>query len=341
MVRRTTTIYDIAKDLKLAPSTISKVINNKGNVSTRTRERVMEHIRKVGFVPQNSARMLKSKKSFTIGVVFSEELNIGLEHSFFSSILQHFKTYVETKGYELSFIVTQLGDNKMSYYEWCVNKGVDGVYIVVGAYDDKGILELASKNIPVVSTDILIDGVKTTICDNKQGIELSLDFLYNRNKLKTVGMIHGPLNSKAFKMRYDAFYDYHKKHLLEVNEKFIVAAKSFGFSSGYVAAKQLIKQNPVLPEGLIVGSDDIALGVLKAFNDENIKIPNDIQIIGFDDIHFAEHFTPSLTTIRQDRVAIAENAAKTLLSMIEKSNQTIPDIQEIPVSLIERETTLK
>lgn len=90
-------IYTIAKELNLAPGTISKVLNQNGNVSEKTRERVLSYIKKVGYVPASSARMLKSKRTYTVGIVFTEESDVGLEHSFFSSILQHFKTYVKKK----------------------------------------------------------------------------------------------------------------------------------------------------------------------------------------------------------------------------------------------------
>ena len=90
------------------------MLNRTGSVSQKTRERVLDYIATVGYVPASSARKLKSKRSYTLGVVFTEESNIGLEHSFFSSILQHFKTYSEQRGYELSFIVTKLGEHQMS-----------------------------------------------------------------------------------------------------------------------------------------------------------------------------------------------------------------------------------
>ncbi len=332
------TIYDIAEALELAPSTISKVINNKGKVSKETRARVLEYIKEVGYVPASSARMLKSERTYQIGIVFSEDLQIGLEHSFFSSILQHFKNYVEARGYELSFIVQRLGDHHLSYYEWCINKRVDGVYIVVGDYNDKGILELADKDIPVVSTDILIDGVKTVISNNKQGIYLSLDYFFEKAKIKKVGMIYGPLRSKAFKERYDAFYEYFKEHNLTPYEPSIIESKSFGFTSGYNACLELIKRN-ALAEGIIVGSDEIATGVIKCLHDHNIKIPDEVQIIGFDDVVFARYITPSLTTIRQDRVKMGELAAKNLLYMIENKTTNIKDREVVNVTLVERETT--
>lgn len=333
------TIYTIAADLGLSPGTISKVLNQTGNVSSDTRERVLKYIKEVGYVPVTSARMLKSKRSYTIGVVFSEELHIGLEHSFFSSILQHFKNYVEKEGYELSFIVSRLGKNKMSYYEWCMNKKVDGVYIVVGDYADEGIYELANMNIPVVSTDIIIPGIHSIISDNVLGIKISLDFLYIEQGLKEVGMITGPQSSKAFVERFEAYKNYLNDHQIAINPKHIVEAESFGFTSGYNAVFRLLEQTDHLPEALLVGSDDIALGVLKALQEQKIRIPEDIQIIGFDDIAFARHFSPSLTTIRQDREEIAHKAAKSLLTLINHKNEKVEALTLMPVTLIKRDTT--
>ena len=331
------TIYTIASEMGLSPGTISKVINRTGNVSEETRERVLAHIKEVGYVPVTSARMLKSKRSYTIGVIFSEDLNIGLEHPFFSSILQHFKNYVENEGYELSFIVSKLGHNRMSYYEWCMNKKVDGVYIVVGDYGDEGLHEIAKKHIPCVSTDILIPGIHSIISDNVMGIQVSLDHLYLHNELKSVGIIAGPQQSKAFNERYQAFKAYHNEHELPIHPEHVVFAESFGFTSGYQAALKLL-ENP-LPQGLLVGSDDIALGVLKAFKDKKIRIPEDIQIIGYDDIAFARHFTPSLTTVKQDRELIATTAAKKLIQLINNPNIKVEEVIRIPVELILRETT--
>lgn len=331
------TIYDIAKELGLSPGTISKVINKTGNVSDETRERVLTYIKKVGYVPATSARMLKSKRSYTIGVVFSEDLNIGLEHPFFSSILQHFKKYVENEGYELSFIVSKLGNNQMSYYEWCMNKKVDGVYVVVGDYGDQGLYELAQKHIPCVSTDILIPGMHAIISDNALGVSQAMDYLYRNNTNKTVGMIAGPQHSRAFLERYQAFLTYQTEHNKVVNPNHVVFAESFGFTSGYQAALKLLENTH--PEALLVGSDDIALGVLKALKDHGIRVPEDIEIIGYDDIAFAKHFTPSLTTIKQDRELIATTAAQHLLQLINQPDRPLGAVTRIPVELIIRETT--
>ncbi|MCR1808792.1 LacI family DNA-binding transcriptional regulator [Haploplasma modicum] len=332
------TIYEIANDLNLSPGTISKVINNTGSVSEKTRKQVLEYIDEVGYVPSASARILKSKRTYIIGVIFSEDLNIGLEHPFFSSILQHFKNYAEDRGYELNFIVRKLGKNKMSYYEWCLNKRVDGVYIVVGNYQDNEILEVVNSNIPCVSNDFIIKNLHTVISDNRSGVELVLDYIEKKLKLKKIAMISGPKTSKAFKERTEVFEENYKKYNLEKTSA--IYADGFGFTSGYNATLKIL-ENKVKPEIIFCCSDDLALGVLKALNDKNINVPNDIQVIGYDDISMAKHFTPPLTTIRQDRKRLGEKAAHDLIENIENMESNKEEIIRIPVELVVRETTLE
>ena len=332
------TIYTIAKELGLAPSTVSKIINHKGSIHPETRERVLSYIKEIGYVPTSSARRLKSKKSYTVGVVFTEEADVGLEHSFFSSILQHFKFYLENQGYELSFIVKKLGQHEMSYLEWCYNKQVDGVYIVVGNYQDKGLIELIASDIPCVSTDMELSGLTSVIGDNDQGIKLIVDYIKNTLHKKKVQMITGPQSSKAFVDRLIKFKDYAQREALELNEEHIMIAESFGFTSGYQACQKLIELGG-LPEVLVIASDDLALGALKALRDFHIKVPDQVQVIGYDDIQFAKHFTPPLTTVRQDRKVLGETAAKALIDKMNEHIETHDEVIKIPVELIIREST--
>ncbi|RJX26619.1 MAG: LacI family transcriptional regulator [Acholeplasma sp.] len=332
-------IYTIAKELNLSPSTISKALNNTGSINEKTRERVLNYIKDVGYVPTSSARKLKSKRSFTIGIVFTEESNIGLEHSFFSSILQNFKTYVENKGYELAFIVTKLGQHQMSYYEWCLNKRVDGIYIVVGNYNDKGLYELVGKGIPCVSTDMILNGIHTVISDNEQGVSLVLHYIKDHLKKTRIAVISGPKSSKAFEERVNLCKSIWHQLGFQLTDDHIEFAESFGFTSGYQGAMRLIERMKTLPEVIFVTSDDLALGVIKYLDDHQIRIPDQIQVIGFDDIAFARNFTPPLTTIRQDRMKLGATAGKLLIDMIEQPDLHFPTIYKCPVELIIRETT--
>ncbi len=335
------TIYTIAEALGLSPGTISKVINQNGNVSEQTRERVMSYIKEVGYVPATSARMLKSKKTFSIGIVFTEELNIGLEHSFFSSVLQNFKNEAERKGYELSFIVKRLGAHELSYFEWCMNKRVDGVYIVTGDVKDQGLVELIESHIPCISTDLVMDQLPAIVSDNKQGVELALNFVKNTLQKQRVALISGPLKSRAFKERYEAYQAFVEAENWPQEKSSVVFTESFGTTSGYRAVLEMLALIKERPEVIFVTSDDIALGVLKGLRDLNLRVPEDVQIIGYDDMPFSKHYTPSLTTIAQDRHELGTLAAKTLIHKIEHPEDEMNMVTRVPVQLIVRESTIQ
>jgi len=341
MMQEKKTIYTIAEALGLSPGTISKVINQNGNVSEQTRERVMSYIKEVGYVPATSARMLKSKKTFSIGIVFTEELNIGLEHSFFSSVLQNFKNEAERKGYELSFIVKRLGAHELSYFEWCMNKRVDGVYIVTGDVKDQGLVELIESHIPCISTDLVMDQLPAIVSDNKQGVELALNFVKNTLQKQRVALISGPLKSRAFKERYEAYQAFVEAENWPQEKSSVVFTESFGTTSGYRAVLEMLALIKERPEVIFVTSDDIALGVLKGLRDLNLRVPEDVQIIGYDDMPFSKHYTPSLTTIAQDRHELGTLAAKTLIHKIEHPEDEMNMVTRVPVQLIVRESTIQ
>ena len=121
----------------------------------------------------------------------------------------------------------------------------------------------------------------------------------------------------------------------------IIYAESFGFTSGYNAIGKLLENAKERPELIMVASDDLALGVLKGLSDRGLKVPEDIQVVGFDDIAFAKHFTPGLTTIRQDRKLLGETAARLLIELMDNPDEEIEEVVKLPVELVVRESTRK
>jgi LacI family transcriptional regulator len=333
------TIYDIAEKFNLSIGTISKIMNNKGTVSPETRKKVLDYVKKVGYFPISNARNLKLKRSYSIGVVFSEELDIGLEHPFFASILQHFKKYVEKRGYEISFVVSQIGDRKYSYLDWCKSRNIDGIYIVAGNYEDQGILELVNSDIPCVTTEMGFPNVYSVISDNAQGIKLTIDYIHEKLKKHKIALISGPMSSSSFKERTNNFLNYSKELQREVEENYIEVLENYEFTSGYKALNNLLSKVAELPEVIVVSSDDIAFGVLRALFEKKINVPTQIQIIGFDDIPYAERTTPALTTIRQNRKVLGETAAQILLDLINDGKTAFDLLTRIDTKLIIRETT--
>ncbi len=333
------TIYDVAKAMNLAPGTISKILHNNGNVSKKTRERVLEYVKEVGYVADSSARILKSKKSWTIGIVFSDIALFGLEHPFFSSVIQNFKNHVEKNGYEIIFIGSKLGSTETTYLEWCRSKKVDGVLIVTGNINSELIIELVNSDIPSVSTDLIMPNLNSVTSDDFKGIQLAVEYSLNLG-LKRMACITGPLTSRAYFERLSAFQKLLADNQMEFDSRYVQEAEAYGFTSGYNAAKTLLDRVVTLPpEMIIVFSDEIAFGVIRALQDFGYAVPEQISVIGYDDVNFAKHFTPALTTIRQDKQLIGETAAKRLLKIIESGEKADPRVIRIPVSLVVRDST--
>lgn len=333
------TIIEVAKELNLSPSTISKIVNGKGRISQETRERVLKYVQESGYVAMSSARILSSKKSWTIGVIYSDISLIGFEHPFFSRILQSFKDEVEKEGYEIVLIVSKLGNNELTYVDWCRNKKVDGVLILMGNINNPNIQQLVASSYPVVSADIVMPNLFSVFSDDVMGVKIFIDYALKLG-YKHLGIITGPLTARSFYNRLDHFRMLMKDYQLSYRESDIFVASGFGFEHGYIIGQE-IAINDNHPEIFLVTSDVIAFGVIRGLQDQGIGVPENISIVGYDDIDFAKHYVPALTTIRQDTKEIGLQAAKHLMRLIEDPSKKKQAIELIPVTLIERQSTKK
>jgi len=332
-------ITDVAKDLNLAPSTISKVVNNNGRVGAETRKRVLEYVKDVGYVANSSARILKSKKSSTIGVVYSDISQVGFEHPFFSRIFQSFKTYVEHQGYEIVMIIHKLGTSEQSYLQWSMNKKIDGILIVVGNINNPNIIEVVNSDLPCVSTDMVMPNLHSVISDDYQGVSLAVNYAISK-KMKHIAVISGPITARSFIDRVNAFRKEMILNQLEVDEDNIIITNGFSDEDGFKSALKLIEMKKV-PELVLVFSDVIAFGVIRCLEKAGYNVPRDVEVIGFDDIQFSKHFIPALSTIRQETYEIGIAAANALLNQIENGKDKKQTLTYVPVTLVHRDTTKK
>ncbi|PKK96857.1 MAG: hypothetical protein CVV58_04240 [Tenericutes bacterium HGW-Tenericutes-3] len=330
-------LVDIARDLNLSPSTISKIVNNKGRIGEETRQRVLEYVKENGYIAMSNARILSSKKSWTIGVIYSDISLIGFEHPFFSRVFQSFKDYVAKNGYDVVMIVNKLGSNELTYLEWCEIKKVDGLLIVMGNINNPNIIEVVNSTYPCISTDIVMPNLHTVICDDEQGVRLAIEHGVNLGFSKIM-MVTGPLTARTFYIRTVFFEEIMKQMNIPFSKENILTTDGFGFSSGFATGVEIAKRQNK-PELIIVNSDVIAFGVIRGLNSQGLSVPEDISVIGYDDIDFSKNFTPSLTTIQQDTKLIGERAAEELLRSISNNQPKKQIITYLPVNLIKRDST--
>lgn len=331
------TIYEIAKLAGVSTTTVSKVINNYPDVSDKTRNKIKKILEKENFLPNAQAQGLTTKKTWTLGVVYFEDLGIGLSHPFFSKVIEAFKKQADKHGYSLLFGSKNDRLKNTTFLEYFKYKSVDGITIICTDPNDRETLELIESDFPIVVIDMLNENTSTVTSDNEYGCKLAMEYLFSLGH-KKIAHINGTdqIDNLPSMSRMESYKKYIKEFNLYKNDDYLVNGKNFDFDSGYEAMNKLLKlKNP--PTAVLGASDKIALGAIKAIQNNGLRVPEDISVIGFDDIELAEYVTPRLTTIRQNCDEIGKAAIDILVEQINKKEKLAIN-KVIPVELVIRES---
>jgi len=332
------TIYDIAKIAGVSQTTVSKVFNNYTEVSQKTKDRVNQIAKDIGYVPNLTARSLKTKKNYLIGVVFSEDVGIGLEHQFFSVVLEAFRKAIGTFGYDTVFINKSVGNKRVGYLDHCKYRNIDGLFIITALRDDVDMEALMASDIKCVTTDVVFKNTPYVISDNHMGARLAVEYLYAKGHRKIVHLA-GPEGIISADERCQGFIEAIRENQLDEEASIAIHSKMFKFPQAYDATLEFLNTASPdnLPTALFASADIMAIAAIKAITDYGLRVPQDISVIGFDDIELASYSSPALTTIAQNKEAIGVQVANTLHQLIvDPSSNRLP--KRIPVSLIERDS---
>ncbi len=327
------TIYDIAEKTGYSPATISKVLNNYKGVSKKAQEEVSLAIKELGYIPNGNARGLMLKRSFIIAVVLQDDGKGGLLHSHFSEIVESFRKYVSNHGYDIILLGNNIGSKRLSLKDHCQYRSVDGVLIAVGEDNsfNTELKELLATNIPIISVESKYPNKNVVISENIKSTTKLLEYAYF-NGHRDFGIAYVKGNFYSSQQRYSAFIDFCKYKNLNIFDDFIKPVHHFDYESGKICALEFVK-NKQLPSVIFCVCDEIALGMIDTFRVNGIQVPNDVSIIGFDDLTRAK--LEGLTTIRQDRSRIGTLAGEKLLNIIENNDCFIDEL-EISTELVIR-----
>ncbi|MET2898219.1 substrate-binding domain-containing protein [Vibrio rotiferianus] len=330
------TMKDIAKLAGVSTSTVSHVINKTRFVSEEISERVNNAAQELNYyAPSALARSLKVNRTKTIGMLVTTSTN-----PFFGEVVKGVERSCYHKGYSLILCNTE-GDNERmrDSINTLLQKRVDGLILMCSSLEGERIdvFERYS-DIPVVVMDwgpMLFTSDK--IQDNSlRGGYLAARYLIDCGH-KEIGCITGPLIKHQAQMRYEGYKRAMIEAELEFNANWIVES-DFECEGGYQAFKKMVQRGP-LPSSIFVSNDMMAMGVINAANELGIKIPDDLSIIGYDDIHIAKFMSPSLTTIHQPKYRLGQAAVETLLTKLENYSKE-PNVVQLEPTLVERNSVL-
>jgi LacI family transcriptional regulator len=326
-------IKDVAQEAGVSTATVSHVINETKFVTDETRQKVLGAIEKLNFYPNAQARSLASGRSNVIGLLISD-----ISNPFFPELVKSIEAAAFEQGFSVMLFNTNYdADRAADYVRRLIEHKVAGVALMTAELEPGLIEELARKNVKVVFNDtgVVGENMSNIMIDFSTGIEEAVRHLVSLGHEK-IAHIAGTSRVKTGLIRREAFINSMKKYLPETTEPLIFEG-DFRFESGRMAASEILDLAE-MPTALVVANDLMALGAMQELKSNGISIPNDISIVGFDDIAFASLSDPPLTTVCSPRIEIGRRAAEALLTAIKVPNQKGMEIR-IPTYLIVRKST--
>jgi len=324
------TLLDVAREAGVSPSTVSRILNGTATVSAVKRKAVEDAIKKMGFEPNPLAQSLKSGRSMTVGIVVQD-----ISSPFFSEILHGVDDGLNSTGYA-SVIVSGHwnASEEAARIKLLLARKVDGLILLSGRIEDKAVLQFATQR-PIVATGRSLKS-STAIgfkLDNQNGAYQAVRHLIELGH-RRVAFVTGPSNNTDANERLTGY----KQALESADIPFepgLVVEGDFHEASGLMAVNRLFDTQQQF-SAIFAGNDLIAYGVRLSLYRKGIRVPEDISLIGFDDLPGSLYTTPPLTTIRQPLYDMGLIATTALLGLI--GGKPV-DVELPPVELIVRETT--
>jgi DNA-binding LacI/PurR family transcriptional regulator len=334
---RPTNLEDIAAKAGVSRSTVSRVINNEPYVSERTRQRVLAVIEQEGFTPNPAARALVTQRTQVIGVVIPHVPIVVFEDAYyFPALLQGVARITHQRDYAMLLWLGQAGENSDQFYNRIVrNRLMDGVVIASAASNDPLIdhfLEMGTFFVMVECPQHDCDRISYVSVDNVGAAYTAVSHLIALGR-RRIAHITGNLAISDGRDRVEGYQRALSDAGLPLDESLIVEG-NFSHRSGYLGMQTLLERKV---DAVFASSDITARGVLQALNEARVRVPDDVALVGFDDLPTAVQITPRLTTIRQPIEEKGALATSILLDAIENGLDT-PRQVLLPTELIVRES---
>lgn len=315
-------IKDIAEKSGFSIASVSKALSGKSDLNPKTVEYICNVAKEMGYIPNASARALKTNKSYNIGVLFVDSTHSGLEHEYFSAILNSIKVESEKLGFDITFISNHVGNSTLTYYEHAKYRNCDGVIIASVDFHDEEVVRLVESEIPTVTIDYDFNGKSSVVSDNIQGIKDIVEYVIEMGH-KKIAFIHGE-NTAVTQKRVASFYKTCAEHDVEVREEYIKEARYHIPKLSGLATRELFELKD-RPTCIIYPDDYSLLGGLTEIEKHGLKVPEDISIVGYDGIKLSRLLRPEITTYVQNTKEIGELATRKLVEIIESPKSSLPE----------------
>lgn len=322
------TIKDVAREAGVSIATVSNAINDIDVLKPETKRHVLEVAERLRYIPNINGRGLKAAKTKVVGLFVSY-----IESSYYGVLAEAIFNECQRQGYELVVHVSHQGRNMMRDI---LGQRVDGAVILSNRIEKDDVDVLIDAGIPTIFLDreVAADRAGSVLFDSYNDGAMAAKYLLDKG-FKTLGYIMGIIKSYDDNKRYEGFKKTIEANGLKLKEEYVWNG-GFERKLSYEAAKNFLKKGIELPDAVFAANDWSAIGYMEALKEEGIKVPDDVSVIGCDDIDYCQWFNPTLTTIRTEYKKQGLYAAQKLIGMIE--NKEKGSIIKLDSKIIERES---
>lgn len=341
MVQGRTTIKELARLSGVSVGTVSRALNGYTDVSPETRERVMRLAEELDYTPTAAARTLVMERSHVIGIFLETgEGHPDVQHPFFHEVLGGLKDQLGAAGFDLLLFASEQPGNGYgphSYLKRARHHGVDGTVLMGVDTGQSDVERLLRSDIPCVGVDVALagNGNGSVMSDNAEGAAMAVRHLVERNH-RRIATITGLIDTAPARDRLRGYQEEIQRQGLAFRDDYVAYGDYYVESGAEGMARLLALPEP--PTAVFAASDLMAVGALGTANRAGLRVPDDIAIVGFDDILLAGLTQPGLTTLRQDKQGLGAAAGEALLALMEEDGDA-PAAMTLPVELVVRGST--
>ena len=328
-------IRDVAKRAGVSIATVSRAVNHISSVDPDLAKRVWKAVEEVGYVPNPQARALVSGRSRILGLIVSEITN-----PFFPELVQEFESLAVSQGYEVMIGSTNYDPVRTeSLIRRMLQRSVDGVAVMTFGIEEDLVKKLVESEYPLVFIDAgpKLPNIRVLKVNYAEGIREAVQHLAALGH-RSIAFISGPLRLRSAVARRDAFLDAMAELGLAVPEEDLIEGDHT--MEGGMAAIERVVSRQELPTAVMCSNDMTAIGVLHGLYRTTNKVPADISVVGFDDIHLSQFVLPPLTTVQMSCRALAATAIQALRAGIEPDHPKAAQKEwHIPTHLVVRQSS--
>lgn len=309
------TIEDIAKKAGVSRSTVSRVLNGKANVRDDTRQRILDVIKATGYRPHAAARALALQRSEMIGLILPHSTGTFFADPYYSCLIKGIAQACNSADYTLALFLAESEESQATLFPHVSRKGfLDGVIIQSGHHGDQAIIhKLAQTNLPMIiaGRPMYEDNLNFIDIDNIAASQKAVEHLIKLGR-KRIGTITGPLESTAAIDRLEGYRNALVNAGMEIHPELVVTS-DFSEEGGYTLFKKMLLANP---DAFFAANDSMAVGAIHAAREAGLSVPDDLAVVGFDDLPIANVTDINLTTVHQPVVEFGIIAVTALIDMI-------------------------